>query len=61
MTQMNLSTKETHRHRTDLWLPGRRGTRGGMDWESGISRGKLYRMDNKVLLYSTRNYIQYPG
>ena len=35
----------------------------GMDWEFGISRYKLlYRewINNKVLLYSTRNYIQYP-
>ena len=36
---------------------------GGMEWEFGISRCKLlYRewISNKVLLYSTRNYIQYP-
>ena len=36
---------------------------GGMDWESGISRRKLaYKewINNKVLLYSTGNYIQYP-
>ena len=35
----------------------------GMDGEFGISRYKvLYRewMNNKVLLYSTENYIQYP-
>ena len=35
---------------------------GGMDWEFGISRCKLlYRewINNKVLLYSTGNYIQY--
>ena len=34
-----------------------------MDWEFGISRCKLtYRewVKNKVLLYSTGNYIQYP-
>ena len=38
--------------------------RGGKDWEFGISRGKLLyigRINNKVLLYSTGNYIQYPG
>ena len=61
MAQMNLSTKQkqTHRHRDQTcgcqW--------GGMDWESGISRCKLlYRewMNNKVLLYLTENYIQYP-
>ena len=34
----------------------------GMDWEFGISRCKLLYtgwIDNKVLLYSTGNYIQY--
>ena len=34
----------------------------GMDWEFGISRCKLLyigRINNKVLLYSTGNYIQY--
>ena len=33
------------------------------DWESGVSRGKLLYtgwINNKVLLYSTGNYIQYP-
>ena len=37
--------------------------RRGIDWEFGISRCKLlYRewMNNKVLLYSIGNYIQYP-
>ena len=49
--------------KTDLWLPRRRGTRGGMDWEFGVSRCKLVYIgwvNNKVLLYSTGNYIQYP-
>ena len=35
---------------------------GGMDWEFGISRCKLLHiewMTNKVLLYSTGDYIQY--
>ena len=34
-----------------------------MDWEFGISRCKLLHrewIDNKVLLYSTENYSQYP-
>ena len=37
--------------------------RGGMNWEFRVSRCKLlYRqwINNKVLLYSTGNYIQYP-
>ena len=35
----------------------------GLDWEFGISRCKLVYtewINNKVLLYSTGNYIQYP-
>ena len=61
---MNLSMKQTHRHKsTDLWLP--RGSRGEgkIDWEFGVIRCKLLYIEwinNKVLLYSTGNYIQYP-
>ena len=36
---------------------------GGKEWEFGTSRGKLLHtgwINNKVLLCSTRNYIQYP-
>ena len=39
------------------------GEGGGVDWEFGISRGKLLHIGwihNKVLLYSTGNNIQYP-
>ena len=39
------------------------GVGGGLEWEAGVSRCKLlYRewTNNKVLLYSTGNYIQYP-
>ena len=39
------------------------GVRGGMEWEVGLSRCKLLYVgwiNNKVLLYSTGNYIQYP-
>ena len=42
----------------DLWLP-KGGS--GMDWELGVSRCKLFHLEwinNKVLLYSTGNYIQ---
>ena len=34
-----------------------------MEWEFGVSRCKLLYIEwinNKILLYSTRNYIQYP-
>ena len=62
---MNISTKRTHRYReqTEVWLPRGRGSGGGMDWEFGVSRCKLLYIEwinNKVLLYSTGNYIQYP-
>ena len=59
----SLRQKQTHRHREQTcgcqggWEVG-----GRMDWEFGISRCKLlYRewKNNKVLLYSTGNYIQY--
>ena len=39
------------------------GSGGGIDWELGISRCKLVYVEwinNKVLLYSTGNCIQYP-
>ena len=37
------------------------GVAGGMEWEPGVSRCKLLYMwiKNKILLYSTENYIQY--
>ena len=58
---MNLSTKQkpTRRHREQTC-----GCQGwGRGWEFVISRCKLLYIewiDNKVLLYSTGNYIQYP-
>ena len=39
-----------------------KGVEGGMQWEAAVSRCKLLyieRINNKVLLYSTGNYIQY--
>ena len=64
---MNLATKQqqTQRYREQTWLPRRRGDRGGIDWEFGVSRYKiLYAewVNNKALLCSTRglDYIQYP-
>ena len=36
---------------------------GRMEWEVGVNRYKLLYiewMNNKVLLYSTENYIQFP-
>ena len=39
------------------------GVGGGVEWEVGVSRCKLLYIEwinNKVLLYSTENCIQYP-
>ena len=60
MAQMNLSAKQkqTHRRREQTC-----GCGGGTGWEFGISRCKLLHIgwiNNKVLLYSTGNYIQCP-
>ena len=55
--------KDSQTYRTDLWLPRGRESRGGMEWEFGISGCKLLHIEwinNKVLLYSTGHYIQYP-
>ena len=62
---MNLSTKQkqTHRHREQTCGCQGGGGQGRKDWEFGISRCKLLYIgwiNNKVLLYSTGNYIQYP-
>ena len=52
---------DSQAQRTDLWLP--RGGGGGKDWEFGVGRCKLLHLEwinNKVPMYSTGNYIQYP-
>ena len=46
-----------------LVVENRGSSWGGNDWEAGISRCKLLYIEwinNKVLLYSTGKYIQYP-
>ena len=62
---MNLfmKQKQTHRHREQTCSNGEEGDGEGMEWEFGISRCKLLYIEwinSKVLLYNTRNYIQYP-
>ena len=50
--------------RSDLWLPSGLAGEGGMDWQFGVGRCKLLRLEwinNKVLLFNTDNYIQSPG
>ena len=63
---MNISMKQkqTHRYRerTCGCQGGGGGGGGGKDWQFGISRCKLLYIgwiNNKVLLYSIGNYIQY--
>ena len=54
---------DSQTQRTNLWLPRERGGREGMEWEFENSRCKLLHtewINNKVLLHSTGNYIQYP-
>ena len=64
MTQMNLSTKQKQTHRQRKQTCACKGEAGGgSDGESRISRCKLLytgQMNNKILLYNTENYIQYP-
>ena len=63
MAQMNLSIeqKQTHRHGEQTCGCQGGGEGSGMDRESGLSRCQLLHLEwinNKVLLYSTGNYIQ---
>ena len=57
-----MKQEQTHRHREQTC--GCQGGSGeGMDWEFGVGRYKLLHLgwiNNKVLLYSIGNYIQYP-
>ena len=56
---MNLSMKQKQTHRYREQTCGCQVS--GKDWEFGISRELLYReWINKILLYNTGNYIQYP-
>ena len=61
---MNLSTKQKETDiESKLVVAKGEGVGRGTDWEFGISRCKLLYIgwiNNKVLLYSTGNYIQYP-
>ena len=59
---MNLSMKQNRDIENRLVVAKGEGVGGGMEWEVGVSRCNLLYMEwiNKVLLYSTENYIQYP-
>ena len=64
MAQMNLPIrqKQTHRHREQT-CGCQEEREGGMDREFRDSRCKLLHLEwiNKILPYSTGNYIQSPG
>ena len=52
-----------NKKRNDVFAGGAGGAAGGIDWEVGASRCKLLYtgwVNNKILLCSTGNYIQYP-
>ena len=61
---MNISTKQkqTHRHREPACGCQRWGVGRGKNQEFGVDSCKLLHLEwisNRVLLYSTENYIQY--
>ena len=61
-TNLSMKQKQIHRHRGDLCLPRGRGCGARKHWAFMMSRQKLLYtewINNKVLLYSTGNYIQY--
>ena len=47
MAHTNISTKQTQRERTDLWLPRGKGCVGGKDGELRIRRCKLIHRTDK--------------
>ena len=58
-----MKQKQTHRHSEQTCGCQGGGDKGGKEWEFGASRSKLLYtgwINNKVLLCSTGNYIQYP-
>ena len=61
---MNLlaEQKQTHRLKTNLWLPKWTSGGGGMDWGFGIgihTRWYIEWLATGILLYSTENSTQY--
>ena len=59
---MNLSTKQIEKRRVVDKVQRTLQVWGEMEWEFGVSRSELLCAEwiNKVLLYSTGNYIHYP-
>ena len=66
MAQMSLSMKQnrlTNAENTSVVAKGMWGIGAEVGWSLGLADTNLSRewINNKVLLYSTGNYIQYPG
>ena len=58
-----MKQKRIHKHREKTCGCQGEGAGEGVEWEVGVSRCKLLYIEwinNKVLLYGTGNYIQYP-
>ena len=58
-----MKQKRIHKHREKTCGCQGEGEGEGVEWEVGVSRCKLLYIEwinNKVLLYGTGNYIQYP-
>ena len=60
MTQINLSMKEKQAQSKRLVVGKREGDGEGMEWEFRVKLLYIEWINNKVLLHSTGNYIQYP-
>ena len=58
----NFKTETDSRHRKQTCGCQRRKVWGRDEWETGLSRYKLLQVGwiNRIQLYSTENYIQYP-
>ena len=65
VTQMNLPAKQKQTHRRRIQTSGCQGGAGKREMYGGFGDGRCKRLHsewiNKVLLYSTGNYIQSPG
>ena len=58
-----MKQKQTQEHREQTVVAKGESGGDGMEWEVRVSKWKLLHMEwinNKVLLYSTESYIQYP-
>ena len=61
--KISMKEKQINRRREQTVVAQGGGDAGGRDWQFGISRHKLLyirQINDKVLLYIPRNYVQYP-